>query len=96
MKKTPADFIATPAYNALQAVVAVTALAGVASNMIPKANASTKEEFTYNTATQKAQLGSMTNLFTSTSGNIQTSSRTYSGQYAPSTDDSNYYTDNDN
>lgn len=92
-KKTPADFATTPAYNALQALVAATALTGLASNMIPKATAATDHQFNYNAETQKAQLGSMTNLYTNTSGNVQTSSRGLGGYIG--NDDNNGYTDSD-
>lgn len=92
-KKTPADFATTPAYNALQALVAATALTGLASHMIPKAQAATDHQFNYNAETQKAQLGSMTNLFTNTSGNVQTSSRGFGGYIG--NDDNNGYTDTD-
>ncbi|NBX88597.1 MAG: hypothetical protein EBQ86_00670 [Betaproteobacteria bacterium] len=93
-KKTPADFASTPAYNALQALVAATALTGLASNMIPKVSAATDNHFNYNAETQKAQLGSMTNLFTNTNGNVQTSSRGFGGYIG--NDDNNGYTDTDN
>jgi hypothetical protein len=92
-KKTPVDFATTPAYNALQALVAATALTGLASNMIPKATAATDHQFNYNAETQKAQLGSMTNLYTNTSGNVQTSSRGIGGYIG--NDDNNGYTDSD-
>ena len=42
---------------------------------------------------QKAQLGSMTNLYTNTSGNVQTSSRGLGGFIG--NDDNNGYTDSD-
>lgn len=93
MKKTPADFAAAPAHNALQVVVALTALAGIASNMIPKAQAADASQATYSAETQKSQLGSLTNVYTSTNGNIQTSSRGYGGFI--SSDDNNGYTDSD-
>lgn len=93
MKKTPADFAATPAYNALQAVVALTALTGMASNMIPKAQAADSTQPSYNAESQKSQLGSLTNVYTSTNGNIQTSSRGSFGII--SSDDNNGYTDSD-
>ena len=92
-KKTPVDFATTPATNALQALVAATALTGLASNMIPKATAATDHQFNYNAETQKAQLGSMTNLYTNTSGNVQTSSRGLGGYIG--NDDNNGYTDSD-
>jgi len=93
MKKTPADFAATPAHNALQVVVALTALAGMAGNMIPKAQAADSSQATYSAETQKTQLGSLTNVYTSTNGSIQTSSRGSFNIY--STDDNNGYTDSD-
>lgn len=96
MKKTPADFATTPAYNALQTLVAVAALSGLASNMTATAQAADQDGFNYNAETQKGQLGSMTNLFTNTSGNQQTSSKTFDGQIFPSTDDNNSFTDSDN
>jgi hypothetical protein len=96
MKKTPADFAAIPAYNALQAIVAVAALSGIASNMTAKAQATEHEGFSYNTETQKGQLGSLTNLYTNTSGYQQTSSKTFEGQLDLSNDDNNSFTDSDN
>jgi hypothetical protein len=92
-KKTPADFAANPSHNALQALVALTALAGIASNMVPKAQAADSHQFSYNAETQKAQLGSLTNLYTNTSGNVQTSSRGSFGIIG--NDDNNGYTDSD-
>lgn len=96
MKKTPADFATSPAYKAVNAIVAVTALTGIIGSMTPKAAANDQDQPTYNAETQKNQIGAMTNLFTNTNGNVQTSSKTYSGQYAPSADDNNSYTDSDN
>jgi hypothetical protein len=96
MKKTPAEFAATPAYNALQALVAVAALSGLASNMTAKAQATEQEGFKYNAETQKGQLGALTNLYTNTNGNQQTSSKTFQGQIFPSNDDNNSFTDSDN
>ena len=93
MKKTPSDFATTPAHNALQVVVALTALAGMSSNLIPKAQAADADQATYNVETQKSLLGSMTNRYTSTNGNIQTSSRGFGGYVG--NDDNNGYTDSD-
>jgi hypothetical protein len=93
MKKTPSDFATTPAHNALQVVVALTALAGMSSNLIPKAQAADADQATYNAETQKSLLGSMTNRYTSTNGNIQTSSRGFGGYVG--NDDNNGYTDSD-
>jgi len=93
MKKTPADFAATPAHNALQVVVALTALAGMAGNMIPKAQAADSSQATYSAETQKSLTGSPSNVYTSTNGNVQTSSRGYGGYI--SSDDNNGYTDSD-
>jgi hypothetical protein len=93
MKKTPSDFATTPAHNALQVVVALTALAGMSSSLIPKAQAADADQATYNAETQKSLLGSMTNRYTSTNGNIQTSSRGFGGYVG--NDDNNGYTDSD-
>ena len=93
MKKTPSDFATTPAHNALQVVVALTALAGMSSNLIPKAQAADADQAPYNVETQKSLLGSSTNRYTSTNGNIQTSSRGFGGYVG--NDDNNGYTDSD-
>jgi putative salt-induced outer membrane protein YdiY len=93
MKKTPADFAATPAHNALQVVVALTALAGMTTNLVPKAQAADSDQATYNAETQKSLLGSMTNRYTNTSGNTQTSSRGIGGFI--SNDDNNGFSDSD-
>ena len=54
MKKTPSAFAAAPAANALQALVAVAALSGIASNITSTAHASEGAQATYNPATQKS------------------------------------------
>lgn len=54
MKKTPADFAASPTVNALQALVAVAALSGIASNITTTAHATEGALATYNPATQKS------------------------------------------
>lgn len=53
-KKTPADFASTPAHKAVNALVAITALAGMAANMAPAAHAADDSQATYNPATQKS------------------------------------------
>ena len=53
-KKTPADFASTPALKAVNALVAITALAGMATNMAPAAHAADDSKATYNPATQKS------------------------------------------
>lgn len=95
-KKTPSDFATNSALSALNAIVALTALTGIASSMTPKVNAKENNDLTYNAETQMAQQGSVTNLWTNTSGTSQTSSYTYHGQYSPQVDDSNRYSDEDN
>ena len=54
MKKTPSAFATTPAANALQALVAVAALSGIASNITSTAHATEGAQATYNPATQKS------------------------------------------
>lgn len=51
MKKTPKDLATSPAFAALNATVAVTALAGIASKSIPSANAT---EASYDLKLQKS------------------------------------------
>ena len=53
-KKTPADFASAPAHKAVNALVAITALAGMAANMVPDAHAADNSQATYNPATQKS------------------------------------------
>lgn len=50
MKKTPLDLASSPIINAANAIVAVTALSGIAIKAIPVAKAS---DYTYDTKLQK-------------------------------------------
>jgi len=54
MKKTPADFATAPTVTALQALVAVSALAGLASQSVTPVQAAEGAQTTYNPATQKS------------------------------------------
>lgn len=54
MKKTPADFATAPTVNALQALVAVAALSGVASSITSTAQATEGSQATYNPSSQKS------------------------------------------
>jgi len=94
-KKTPADFATTSALTILNTIVAVTALSGFASNIIPKANAQQSDETVYNAEIQQSQNGSLTNAWTNTNGRVNTSCYSFRGQISPSTDDSDTYTDSD-
>jgi hypothetical protein len=94
-KKTPSDFATTSGLTILNTIVAVTALTGLTSNIIPKASAQQNDETVYNVETQKSQNGSITNLWTNTNGRVNTSCYSFPGQVSPSTDDSDTYSDSD-
>ena len=92
MKKTPADFATAPTYTAVHALIASAAIAGIANSMVIPANAATSDTATYDTAAQKLDHNDIRNGFTS--GNIQTSSRSGTGNFSfIGNDDNNSYTD---
>lgn len=93
MKKTPADFASTPAFQALNSIVAASALAGIVSSMVPEVQADDQTQPAYDTVAQKAVAPDFRNGYTY--GTIQTSSRQGSGSYTYITnDDNNSYSDN--
>lgn len=92
MKKTPSDFASTPTHNAVHALIASAAIAGIAHSMVIPAKAVTSDTATYDTGAQKLNHNDIRNGYTY--GNIQTSSRTgYGGYTSITNDDNNSYTD---